>query len=766
MLIVNGANTITLGNRCGVMNALIIEKNISPLGTYPLPFANATVAASAVAAFSGNLFTPTSGITVTDLRLENILCLGFGTLFNGGSATGLNRPFFRRVYGDCTNGIIVSNVFDIGRAEDCEMWEFTTTNQSWTTNALLTRTGTAFQTNSGSTWMKWSDCFEYGWAIGHNVNGCADVRQINCGADGPPNSQPGSGCIGFQYTGSMGNALNIGCLATAQGYAGIYINTTANNGVNNVRIIGGRFHGNNSTNGYVYVAQVNTWSLNGCFFDDNSSYGQVNAAYSGGTITDCTFANCGAKAIVGTYAKSLQITNPSMDGTFTLVNNPVPLVPSVFNYGAVGDGSTDDSAAITAALNAASAAGGGAVFLPPGHTYYCSVGITIPNGVYLYSTGFSAYPAPTATAGATLKFALATATCVTLGAGSNGPCGISKVNITRATGTPPSGSIGLLIYKCYNPLIEYVNVTSNQINYYFQGTQSSSGTQGGISANVLSIYSGAAYDAHIVQDSWPELRILNSRIGSNGVQDQNCTAYIRVTGGNTSNAAGGPNSLVIANSQFNQGNSTTASYFLQFTNQLSGSISDMSLWQITNCHVEGIGTATIYSDSTWTSGNFRRVLISNSSFYGTSLPFASLDAGTHVSTWELSNNYIVNSFTLAPTNPVNQLNMTGNTFSGAVSITAPSSGSSYLSSAGNEYAGGVTFAGPWVTLTSMDSGTITNSATGTKVYTLPATLTGWGTPTNGSVQNNFAGSSATLAQTGAAVSQIIATLKSFGLFGS
>jgi hypothetical protein len=48
----------------------------------------------------------------------------------------------------------------------------------------------------------------------------------------------------------------------------------------------------------------------------------------------------------------------------------------------------------------------------------------------------------------------------------------------------------------------------------------------------------------------------------------------------------------------------------------------------------------------------------------------------------------------------------------------------------------------------------------------PTQSTGWGTPTNASVQNNFAGSSATLAQTGAAVGQIIAVLKSIGILAT
>lgn len=43
--------------------------------------------------------------------------------------------------------------------------------------------------------------------------------------------------------------------------------------------------------------------------------------------------------------------------------------------------------------------------------------------------------------------------------------------------------------------------------------------------------------------------------------------------------------------------------------------------------------------------------------------------------------------------------------------------------------------------------------------------TGWGTPTGAAVENNYAGASATLAQTSAAVAKIITTLKGTGLFG-
>jgi len=57
---------------------------------------------------------------------------------------------------------------------------------------------------------------------------------------------------------------------------------------------------------------------------------------------------------------------------------------------------------------------------------------------------------------------------------------------------------------------------------------------------------------------------------------------------------------------------------------------------------------------------------------------------------------------------------------------------------------------------------------GLGLYKNPAAgqLTGWGTPTSGSVVNNFPGSGASTAQCGSALTAIIITLKAFGLFGA
>jgi hypothetical protein len=82
------------------------------------------------------------------------------------------------------------------------------------------------------------------------------------------------------------------------------------------------------------------------------------------------------------------------------VKDALNRVAPVFNvkaFGAVGDGTTNDSAAIQAACNACAVAGGGTVWFPPtGAAYVCS-NITTGNGVILAGDGSRVFPGETAT---------------------------------------------------------------------------------------------------------------------------------------------------------------------------------------------------------------------------------------------------------------------------------------------------------------------------------------------------------------------------------
>jgi hypothetical protein len=62
-----------------------------------------------------------------------------------------------------------------------------------------------------------------------------------------------------------------------------------------------------------------------------------------------------------------------------------PVAYNVKGYGALGDGATDDTTAVQAAIDAAAAVGGGIVFAPAG-TYICET-LTMKTGVYLTGVG-------------------------------------------------------------------------------------------------------------------------------------------------------------------------------------------------------------------------------------------------------------------------------------------------------------------------------------------------------------------------------------------
>lgn len=118
----------------------------------------------------------------------------------------------------------------------------------------------------------------------------------------------------------------------------------------------------------------------------------------GGTGAGTAAGAAGSLAVIPSSAKGAVNGVATLDGSgyvpvAQLGNQPVGPVTDkggqVYNvkaYGAAGNGSTDDTAAIQAAISAAQTAGGGVVYLPGG-TYNISAALVLYSGVSLIGAG-------------------------------------------------------------------------------------------------------------------------------------------------------------------------------------------------------------------------------------------------------------------------------------------------------------------------------------------------------------------------------------------
>lgn len=378
---------------------------------------------------------------------------------------------------------------------------------------------------------------------------------------------------------------------------------------------------------------------------------------------------------------------------------------SVQDYGATGDGVTDDTKAFQAAL----ASGTSVLFIPPG-TYILSAPLVIPPTTSVYGLASPLVSNPPS-AGCVLQFSAAVAgACITLGVAGGAvhlPVCLENVAIVRAGGassTIPSGSVGVQVLNSQAAVLRGVTSYGQDIGFLLRGA-----CPDGITAWLDACNTGRIQTSHLVIDSLPEVRVSNSRFGMNGVGDINCSEFVKITGGNNANPAGGPNTIVFTNVQWNQGQNLAASW-INFASQMPNSIADTGLLQISNCYVESVGQG-ITSDATW--GLIRRVLISNTQMSREGIQWFALSPSTSIQFWTLANCTVFGSMSLSTT--FDQVLLSNIVCSGSVSLTSTAASSNaMLSNVVSQ--GPMKLAGPWSNLiTEAIHGALTNAATGNVV---------------------------------------------------
>lgn len=349
--------------------------------------------------------------------------------------------------------------------------------------------------------------------------------------------------------------------------------------------------------------------------------------------------------------------------------------------------------------------GASAVYVPP-FQYKNSSGVQF-NGISVFSFGFQPTNPPS---GARFVFDLSVATCVTMGgsAATNQSTTLKGMSILRAAGSPPAGSIGLLNQNTNASIIEDVMIVSHQIPWKLQNDRNAYGITGYFNR----VYTGAAYDTHLLVDSWTEARFNQCRFGMNGSGDQTCNSYMRVIGGSSTNAGDGPNTLSFFGCQYNQG-VNTASTWLSFQNQIVANLVPFNIFQFIGCYIED-DVNGIVSDGTITSLTYIQIdsmlMIPTLS----TRPFFTLNAATGLIDCQITNSIIGCQLTLTgATTQITRLAISNTTFKGAVSLTGGNSSTATL--ANNYYQNGLTLAGVWANLNVggiLVGGVLTNTATG------------------------------------------------------
>jgi hypothetical protein len=390
-------------------------------------------------------------------------------------------------------------------------------------------------------------------------------------------------------------------------------------------------------------------------------------------------------------------------------------------WGAVGNGTTDDTAALDAAASALANTG---VSLSIVRSYYSATGVVFPPNSTVSTAALLSNPpgSPEIKCPVTSAIVCVTMQGHSVAGGSLLPTGVNGL-IVLGVGTPVAGATGIEWDEGYAPWATNVQVS----NFDTCGLWHAANL-GGIHFIGVNIHLSQCKSHYATFDGWPEARFIGGRWGEDGSGDYAGASDFVYFENDSCNSSGcGPNTIDFVHTHFNPGNGQAPGCFFRWGNWNGEGV--VSEFRFDGVHAEtNSGSLPTYfcSDSTITELSVLDVADSVIEDTRGSTPVFALDAATQLtesnfSQIDFAGNSSVTLGAGSTHAAVNQVNFSDISNVATWALTSSGAGSNYLTVT-NSTIPSLSIGGAWVNLgingTSIGS-VATDTATG------PVYITGY-----------------------------------------
>lgn len=198
------------------------------MGTAPIPGWPYNGGYGGVAQFSGKAIT----IAGDDTLVSNVLAVGFEYAYFSSSFVpprpilpGPSRQIIDGLWFDCTNGIDISDCWDVAKITRCHGWNFFTGHTGFSWSAII-RDGIGFNLHDKCDGAQLIGNFDIGHKIGYRFKNVFGIQCVSCTGDGVQPFDQGPDHYGFLTEGTINGVYFNNCQADGK-WHGFVFNHTA-----------------------------------------------------------------------------------------------------------------------------------------------------------------------------------------------------------------------------------------------------------------------------------------------------------------------------------------------------------------------------------------------------------------------------------------------------------------------------------------------------------------------------------------------------------